>query len=272
MKTIAGSALVVGATVWLAASAAAQTPVGALAIDERQGDQYGWAVDYETAGLAQQRALSECGSGCSLVLTFERCAAYAADQEAGSSAVGWAESYGSSAEARQRSLSECGSRGGSGCTVRVWGCNSPVVEEGLGLDRAARRQVQEGLHAAGFDPGGADGMFGPRTRSAIRSWQTSRGARATGYLDGSSVAALRPSVAGQPTFRPRVFSVNYFCRLASTIFAGSGRRESRSTTMTPVGRVGVALRRPKRGGKRAASTLYGCTPARARFPCRWRGP
>ena len=37
-----------------------------------------------------------------------------------------------------------------------------------------------------------------------------------------------------------LFSVNYFCRLASTIFAGSGRRESRSTTMTPVGRVGVA--------------------------------
>ena len=33
----------------------------------------------------------------------------------------------------------------------------------------------------------------------------------------------------------RLFSVNYFCRLASTIFAGSGRRESRSTTMTPVG-------------------------------------
>ena len=40
--------------------------------------------------------------------------------------------------------------------------------------------------------------------------------------------------------RSQVFSVNYFCRLASTIFAGSGRRESRSTTMTPVGRVGVA--------------------------------
>ena len=36
-----------------------------------------------------------------------------------------------------------------------------------------------------------------------RSWQTSRGARATGYLDGASVAALRPSVAGQPTFRER---------------------------------------------------------------------
>ena len=85
----------------------------------------------------------------------------------------------------------------------MWGCNGPVVEEGLGLDRAARRQVQEGLEAAGFDPGGADGMFGPRTRSAIRRWQTSRGARATGYLDAASVASLRPSVPGQPTFRQR---------------------------------------------------------------------
>ena len=189
------------AAVWTASSAAGQTPLGALAIDESQGDQYGWAVDYETAGAAGQRALSECGSGCSVVLTFERCAAYAADQDAGSTVYGWAESYDSAAGARQRALAECGSRG-SGCTVRVWGCNAPVVEDGLGLDRAARRQVQEGLQAAGFDPGGADGMFGPRTRAAIRSWQTSRGARATGYLDGASVASLRPA-AGQWTFRER---------------------------------------------------------------------
>ena len=85
----------------------------------------------------------------------------------------------------------------------MWGCNSPVVEEGLGLDRAARQQIQRGLEAAGFDPGGADGMFGPRTRAAIRGWQTSRGSRATGYLDGASVSALRPSALGQPTFRER---------------------------------------------------------------------
>ena len=46
--------------------AAAQAPVGALAIDKRQGDQWGWAVDYETAAAAQARALGECGSGCSV--------------------------------------------------------------------------------------------------------------------------------------------------------------------------------------------------------------
>ena len=187
----------------MAVASAAQTPVGALAVDEGQGDQYGWAVDYETAATARARALGECGSGCSVVLTFERCAAYAADQDANSTALGWAESYGSAAEARGAALSECGSRGGSGCIVRVWGCNGPVVEEGLGLDRSARREIQQGLQGQGFDPGGADGMFGPRTRAAIRNWQTSQGARATGYLDGTSVAGLRSSVAGQTTFRQR---------------------------------------------------------------------
>ena len=228
MKTIAGSALVLGAFVCLSASVAAQTLVGALAIDEGQGDQYGWAVDYETTSAARTRALSECGSGCSVVLTFERCAAYAADQEEDSTVYGWAESYDSSAGARQRALAECGTRG-SGCTVRVWGCNGPVVEEGLGLDRAARRQVQEGLQAAGFDPGGADGMFGPRTRAAIRSWQTSRGARATGYLDGASVAALRPSVAGQPTSRERS-SAGAAATPAAPAAVSAARQQSSATS------------------------------------------
>ena len=195
--------LVLCALVCTASVASAQTPVGALAIDERQGDQYGWAVDYETAGAAQARALSECGAGCRVVLTFERCAAYAADQDADSTAVGWSESFASLSSAQQAALSACSSRGGTGCIVRVWGCNGPVVEEGLGLDRAARQQIQRGLQATGFDPGGADGLFGPRTRAAIRGWQTSRGARATGYLDGPSAAALRPSTVGQPTFPQR---------------------------------------------------------------------
>ena len=203
MKVAQRACLVLCVFGCMAVASAAQTPVGALAVDARQGDQYGWAVDYETAAAARARALGECGSGCSVVLTFERCAAYAADQDANSTALGWAESYGSAEGARGAALSECGSRGGSRCTVRVWGCNGPVVEEGLGLDRSARRDIQEGLQAGGFDPGGADGMFGPRTRAAIRSWQSSQGARATGYLDGASVAALRPSVVGQPTFRQR---------------------------------------------------------------------
>ena len=187
------------ASLCTALPAAAQAPVGALAIDAGQGDQWGWAVDYETAAAARARALGECGSGCSVVLTFGRCAAYAADQDADSTAVGWAEAYASGSAAQQSALSECRSRGGgSGCVVRAWGCNGPVVEEGLSLDLAVRRRIQQGLAAGGFDPGGADGLFGPRTRAAIRRWQSSRGARSTGYLDGASAEALRTAVGSGP--------------------------------------------------------------------------
>ena len=198
MKAPIWSWFVLGVFLGTVLSAAAQTPVGALAIDERPGDQYGWAVDHETAAAARAAALLECGAGCSVVLTFAQCGAYAADQDADSTAVGWAESFDSAAGARQAALSECGSRGGSGCTVRVWGCNRPVVEEGLGLNQAARRQVQQGLRAEGFDPGGADGLFGPRTRAAIRNWQSARGVRSTGYLDGPQVEALRSRGGSRP--------------------------------------------------------------------------
>ena len=77
-----------------------------------------------------------------------------------------------------------------------------MIEEELGLNQAARRQIQQGLSAEGFDPGGADGLFGPRTRTAIRSWQSARGARSTGYLDGPQVEALRGRGESQPSASP----------------------------------------------------------------------
>ena len=60
-KALIRSWRVVGVSLGTALSAAAQTSVGALAIDERQGDQYGWAVDYETAAAAGDAALRGCG-------------------------------------------------------------------------------------------------------------------------------------------------------------------------------------------------------------------
>ena len=179
MRALVWPGLVVCISLCLAVVVGAQTLVGALAIDERQGDQYGWAVDYETASAAQERALQECGSGCSVVLTFGRCRGLRGGPgRAGSTAVGWAESFDSAAGAWQAALSECGSRGGgSGCTVRVWGCNGPVVEEGLALNQAARRQIQLGLRSAGFDPWGCG--WSVRSADACGDSRLAVGARRT---------------------------------------------------------------------------------------------
>ena len=73
----------------------------------------------------------------------------------------------------------------------------PEVEMELGLNREARRRIQRGLSAEGFDPGPADGLFGPRTRAALRAWQSARGTAATGYLNRGSAAALRAAAAGR---------------------------------------------------------------------------
>ena len=195
MKMLPWLPFVLSTCLCTAVETRAQPRVGPLAIDQRHGDEYGWVVDYESPTAAREAALHECGAACSVVLTFPRCGAYAADQDADSAAVGWAESFASGADARQVALAECGSRGGSSCTVRVWGCNGSVVEEALGLDRAARRLIEEGLRSAGFDPGSTDGLFGPRTRAEIRTWQSARGASPMGYLKDPAVEALRSAGA-----------------------------------------------------------------------------
>ena len=51
--------------------------------------------------------------------------------------------------------------------------------------------IQQGLRNEGFDAGTPDGLFGPRTRAAIRAWQAAREHAETGYLDGVQAAALR---------------------------------------------------------------------------------
>ena len=95
-------------------------------------------------------------------------------------------------EARQAALNQCRGSGGEACEVFADVCvDAPAAEPTLRLDRDARRRIQERLHAAGFDPGGADGLFGPRTRAAIRQWQGSRAAPATGYLNRPTVQTLR---------------------------------------------------------------------------------
>ncbi len=64
------------------------------------------------------------------------------------------------------------------------------VETSLRLSREQRKRIQIGLWAAGFNVGPPDGKFGPRTRTAIRKWQASRGEAVTGYLEVESAKLL----------------------------------------------------------------------------------
>ena len=59
------------------------------------------------------------------------------------------------------------------------------------MGRASRVQAQRWLSVLGFDTYGADGVFGPRTRSAIAAWQGASGYRADGYLSRQQFRALR---------------------------------------------------------------------------------
>ena len=68
---------------------------------------------------------------------------------------------------------------------------SEAAEAALNLTARDRKTVQTGLWVLGFDPGVPDGVFGDRTRKAIREWQESRSKPATGFLDAVSAKALQ---------------------------------------------------------------------------------
>ena len=64
------------------------------------------------------------------------------------------------------------------------------MEKSLGLERSERRRIQIALASLGFDPGPADGLFGPRTRRVIGEWQRGKGYEKTGYLTEEQADAL----------------------------------------------------------------------------------
>ena len=88
------------------------------------------------------------------------------------------------------------SRTPSSWSVMTAAQDPAAAEATLGLDRPARRVIQQGLRNEGFNPGAPDGLFGPRTRGAIRRWQEAQEEPATGYLNVAQAGLLR--AAGAP--------------------------------------------------------------------------
>ena len=237
-------ALMVGAVLLLVASLArAQDAHGAIAFGQNaqyQAVAYGVAWDYPSRDEAQEAAVNACldggGSDCTVLAWFQNgCGALAVDQ------YGMAQGKGARSleQAEARALQTCEAAGGVGCAVVGSQCVSPdgqpdtwsgsesvlalPEEESAptagtadrdrpaadeprdeGLTREQRMRVQQGLAALEFDAGPADGMFGPRTRSAIGEWQQAKGLEATGYLsreEAEVLAAAGAESRDQPASR-----------------------------------------------------------------------
>ena len=169
---------------------------GYLAIDD-QGGRHAFSFRGEAD------AVNMCGTtACEVVASFASClgVAYSSPTQ-GQDVWTWMEAA-TEADARVGALSECQAAGGPACEVlNVYCIDAPAVEAASELDQSTRRRVQQGLGSAGFDAGMADGLFGPRTRQAIRQWQSSRGAWVSGYLTGAQVEALR-GAGGLPPQMP----------------------------------------------------------------------
>jgi peptidoglycan hydrolase-like protein with peptidoglycan-binding domain len=82
-------------------------------------------------------------------------------------------------------------------------------ETALSIDE--RVGAQQDLAQLGFDPGGADGVVGARTRHALQAWQKVRGLTADGYLSEdmvqrlhleASAGAQQPAPAASPLPSP----------------------------------------------------------------------
>jgi hypothetical protein len=88
---------------------------GALAVgsDQRSGFSYNYRSGHE----ARERALNECGRGCSIKTMFSgSCVGFATDRTRGSTIYGWAEAN-NSGRAERKAADACSEYGGRNCSA-----------------------------------------------------------------------------------------------------------------------------------------------------------
>jgi hypothetical protein len=76
-----------------------------------------------------------------------------------------------------------------------------VVHPGWAFDPQLQ-QAQQVLSRLGYDPGAADGVYGPRTRQALEAFQQAQQLPVTGVLDTPTLHALDSATSAAPAADP----------------------------------------------------------------------
>lgn len=72
------------------------------------------------------------------------------------------------------------------------------IEKSLGLEKADIAQIQTAMNAMGYNVGTADGVFGKKSRQALKQLQVRQKVAQTGYLDNETVNAILKEFADAP--------------------------------------------------------------------------
>ena len=158
-----------------------------------------------------------------------------------------------------RAAEDAGERAAAGTSGSADAPTSPTatadsaaaLERSLALTPAQKRAIQRGLAAEGLEPGPPDGVFGSRTREAIRLWQDGAGPAPTGYLTrleaerlgaaGSAVVAAGPSDAagGRPVLAGTEGNAAPVVEPPATPFEGHAARENERSAPAATGTLAV---------------------------------
>ena len=93
-------------------------------------------------------------------------------------------------EANQRADAEARQKAEAAADAAARKAAAETAETALQLASADRQRLQVALTVLGFDTRGSDGVFGPRSREMIASWQRARGQPDTGFLSATQPEAL----------------------------------------------------------------------------------
>ncbi len=93
-------------------------------------------------------------------------------------------------EAKQRADAAAKQKADATADAAARKAAAEAAETALQLASADRQRLQAALTVLGFDTGGSDGVFGPRSREMIAAWQRARNQPDTGFLSAAQPEAL----------------------------------------------------------------------------------